>query len=124
MHVDFLLFIQFRENAEMWDLYIQFDGAKFVQTTMRRCDIRYLSLLGLMEKEGYGLCDSMYYVKDEGEGLHGLEILDSNYKVEEMLRKYDSSKKLVLTVMRDKRKEAIVVSPQKITEKLDYEVPL
>jgi hypothetical protein len=31
--------------------------------------------------------------------------------VEEMLRKYVSSRKLVLTVMRDKRKQAIVVSP-------------
>jgi hypothetical protein len=59
----------------MWELYIQFGGAKFVQTSMRRCDIRYLSLLGLMEKEGYGLYDSMYYAKDEGEALHGLKIL-------------------------------------------------
>ena len=65
----------------------------------------WFSLL-LMEKEGYGLCDSMYYVKDEGEGLQGLDLVDSQVKVDEMIRKYDSSKKLVLTVMRDKRKQA------------------
>jgi hypothetical protein len=57
-----------------------------------------------MEKEGYGLCDSMYYVNDEREGLHVLEIVDKNLKVEEMVRKYERSKKLVLTVMRDKSK--------------------
>jgi hypothetical protein len=37
--------------------------------------------------------------------------------VEEMLRKYECSKKLVLTVMRDKRRQAIVVSPEKNNEK-------
>jgi hypothetical protein len=66
-----------------------------------------------MEKEGYGLSDSMYYVKDEGEGLNGLEVVDNNMKVEEMVRKYERSRKLVLTVMRDKSKQAIVVSPLK-----------
>jgi hypothetical protein len=67
-----------------------------------------------MESEGYGMCDSLYYVKEEGEGLHGLELVDSNYKVEEMLRKDESSKKLVQTVMRDKRKSSsIVPSPVK-----------
>jgi len=66
-----------------------------------------------MEKEGYGLCDSIYYVKNEGEGLNGLELVDNNIKVEEMLRKYERSRKLVLTVMRDKAKQAIVLSPVK-----------
>ena len=81
---------------------------------MRRADIRFLSLLGLMEKEGYGLCDTMYYVKDEGEGLNGLELVDSNAKVVEMVKKYESSKKLVLTVIRDKRQQEIVLSPLKV----------
>jgi hypothetical protein len=34
-------------------------------------------------------------------------------KVDEMLRKYTSSKKFVLTVMRDSRNGAIVLSPMK-----------
>ena len=83
---------------------------------MRRCDIRFLNLLALLEKEGYGLCDSIYYVEAEGEGLNGLELVDSNFKVEKMVRKYDRSKKLVLTVMRDKRNQAIIVSPAKNKE--------
>ena len=80
---------------------------------MARSEIRYLNLLSIMEAEGYGICDTMYYVKDEGEGLAGLDAVDSSGKVEEMIRKYESSKKVVLTVMRDKRKQAIVLSPVK-----------
>jgi hypothetical protein len=98
----------------MWELFVQFDGVKFVQKSMPRSDIRYLNLLALMEKEGYGICDSMYYVKEEGEGLNGLDLVDSNFKVEEMIRRYENRKKLVLTVMRDKqRNNAIVLSPLK-----------
>jgi hypothetical protein len=97
----------------MWELFVQFDGAKFVQLSMPRSDIRYLNLLSVIEKEEYDMCDSMYYVKDEGEGLNGLDLIDSNLKVEEMVRKYERARKLVLTVMRDKRKQAIVVSPVK-----------
>ena len=97
----------------MWELFIQFDGMKFVQHTLRRSDIRYLNLLSLMEKEGYGMGDSMYYVKSEGEGLNGLELVDSNAKVLQMIKKYESIKKLLLTVMRDRRCQAIVLSPIK-----------
>ena len=97
----------------MWDLYLQFDGAKFVHKQMCRSDVRYLNLLSIIEAEGYGLSDSLYFVKHEGEGLNGLEQIDSNLKVEEMIRKYESSRKVVLTVMKDKRSRAIVVSPGK-----------
>ena len=80
---------------------------------MQRRDVRYLNLVTVMEQEGYGICDSMYYVKEEGEGLNGLDLVDGQQKVDEMIRKYESSKKVVLTVMRDKMKHAIVVSPVK-----------
>jgi hypothetical protein len=60
-----------------------------------------------MEKKGYCMCDSMYYVKDEVEGLNVLDLIYSNLKVEEMVRKYKYARKLVLTMMRDKRKQAL-----------------
>ncbi|CAM0877022.1 unnamed protein product [Alopecurus aequalis] len=101
-------------ESELWELYIQFDGVKFVHHSMRRSDIRYLNLLSLMEKEGYGMSDCMYYVKDEGEGLNGLELVDSNAKVVDMVKKYEATKQLVLTVIRDKRQQAIVLSPVKV----------
>ena len=52
-----------------------------MQKSVHRSEIRYLNLLHLMEKEGYGMCDSMYYVKSEGEGLDGLAVVDSSAKV-------------------------------------------
>lgn len=48
-------------------------------------------------------------MKAKGEGLQGLDIVDNNAKVEEMIRKYESTKKSVLTMMRNKRQQAIVV---------------
>jgi hypothetical protein len=55
-------YLSFRHDSNIWDLYIQFDGAKFVQSKMQWCDIRFLNLLSLIKKEGYVLCVSMYYV--------------------------------------------------------------
>jgi hypothetical protein len=75
-----------------------------------------------MEEEGYGIGDSLYYVKHEGEELNGLELIDSNFKVEEMVRKYCTSKKLVLTVMRDKRSRAIILSPVKRKESINIDL--
>ncbi|CAM0946298.1 unnamed protein product [Alopecurus aequalis] len=98
-------------NSDMWELYIQFDGVKFVQKSMRRSDIRFLNLLSVMEKEGYGICDTMHYVKYEGEGLDGLAAVDSNDKVEEMVKKYECNEKsrreeLKKTIAEMKRKRA------------------
>jgi hypothetical protein len=73
---------EFRYESEVWELYFQFDGAKFVQKRIHRSEIRYMKLLSVLEEEGYGMCDSFYYVKSEGEGLNGLELIDSNLKVE------------------------------------------
>ena len=102
----------FRLQSEIWDLYIQFDGTKFVQKRICRSEIRYLNLLSIMESEGYEFSDSMYFVKHEGEGLNGLELIDSHLKVEEMIRKYESTR-AVVTVMKDRRAKEIVVSPLK-----------
>jgi hypothetical protein len=78
--------------------------------------------LSVLEEEGYGMCDSFYYVKNEGEGLNGLELIDSNLKVEEMVRKYESSKKVVLTVMKDRRNRAIILSPVKRRESFNIDL--
>jgi hypothetical protein len=65
------VYFQFRYESEVWELYFQFDGARFVHKRIHRLDIRYLKLLSVMEEEGYGICDSLYYVTNEGEGLNG-----------------------------------------------------
>lgn len=55
----------------------------------------------------------MYYLNAEGEGLQGFHLIDNNANVAGMIRKNESAKKLVLTVMRNKRQHAIAVSPVK-----------
>ena len=57
--------------------------------------------------------DSMYYVKAEGEGLQGIDLVDNNAKVTDMIRKYEGTKKFVLTMVRNKVRYANVVSSLK-----------
>lgn len=44
-------------------------------------DVTFMNLVGLMESCGYGRKDFMYYEKEEGRGLTGLELIDNNSKV-------------------------------------------
>ena len=50
----------------MWDARVQFVGSGNLERKICRCDITYMNLLALIETEGYGINDSMYYVKHEG----------------------------------------------------------
>ena len=61
-------------------------------------EMNYLLLLALIELEGYGLDAYLSYVKDEGKGLEGIEVLDSDEKVEEMLDLFAEKKVLNITV--------------------------
>ena len=69
-------------------------------------DINYLTLLALVELEGYGLDAFLTYVKEEGKGLEGVEVLDSEEKLEEMLDLFVDKKLLNISV-----KKAIDPSP-------------
>ena len=48
-------------------------------------DITFYNLIALIELEGYGMIDFMYYVRDPGVGVSGMEELTDDDKVEEML---------------------------------------
>ena len=48
-------------------------------------DITYYNLVALMETEGYGFRDYMYYVRDPGLGIEGMEEIDDDDKLEEIL---------------------------------------
>ena len=54
----------------------------------------------LIEQHGYGYNDRMYYVKEKGKGLEGMEVVDSMAKVEEMLELFGKDKLLLLTVVK------------------------
>ena len=61
-------------------------------------DISYLTILALAELEGYGMDACLTYVKEEGEGLEGVEVLDSEEALEEMLDLFVDKKILNITV--------------------------
>ena len=48
-------------------------------------DITYYNLVALIETEGYGLNDFMYFVRDPGVGITGMDEICDDDKVDEML---------------------------------------
>ncbi|KAE8784948.1 hypothetical protein D1007_41376 [Hordeum vulgare] len=51
-------------------------------------------------EEGYTEADYMFYVKNEGQGSAGLQVIDTEDVVEEMLDQYDPEKLLNITVIK------------------------
>ena len=73
----------------IWDVRFNLDGKDNLERKLGRSDITFLNLLALIETEGYGICDSMYYVREEGIGSGGMELIDDMEKVNQMLAKYE-----------------------------------
>ena len=63
-----------------------------------------MNLLSLIETEGYGIADAMYYIREEGTGLAGMELIDGMEKVGKMVDQFQDSKCLNLTVFRGNNK--------------------
>ncbi|KAE8781016.1 hypothetical protein D1007_45771 [Hordeum vulgare] len=76
---------------------LYFQGRDNMERTMCPSYISFLNLIALVEtEEGYGSDDYMYYVKDQGIGMTGLFLLDSQDAVEEMI---DHSDYTILNVI-------------------------
>jgi hypothetical protein len=48
-----------------------------------------LNLFSLIEQQGYGIRDLMYFIKETGKGMAVMEIFDTMSKVKEMLNQYE-----------------------------------
>ena len=48
-------------------------------------DIPFYNLVALIETKGYGLGDYMYYVRDPGLGIEGIEEIDDDDKLDKIL---------------------------------------
>ncbi|CAM0870512.1 unnamed protein product [Alopecurus aequalis] len=89
-------------DDDIWDLRFNLDGTDNLERTMCYSDITYLNLLALIETEGYGINDKMYYVREPDIGVDGMELVDGTAKVEKMLKQYEQKKCLQLTVINGK----------------------
>ena len=56
-----------------------------LERTMMLSDITFYNLVALIETEGYGLRDYMYYVKDPGLGIEGMQEIEDDDMLEEIL---------------------------------------
>ena len=74
-----------RLNDEVWEVRFHFHDRDNLERSLNVDDITFYNLIALIELEGYGMTDFMYYVRDPGVGVSGMEELTDDDKVEEML---------------------------------------
>ena len=70
---------------DVWEVRLHFHDRDNLERTMCVSDITFYNLLALIETAGYGSKDYMYYVRDAGLGVAGLEEICDDDKVDEML---------------------------------------
>ena len=56
-----------------------------LERTMMLSDITFYNLVALIETEGYEVRDYMYYVKDPGLGIEGMQEIEDDEMLEEIL---------------------------------------
>ena len=89
-------------DDEEWEVRFHFFDRDNLERTICLSDITYWNLIALIELEGFSSRDYMYYVRDSGVGVSGMEELTDDDKVEEMLDDITSKGNNVvnITVMR------------------------
>ncbi|KAM0884032.1 hypothetical protein ACQ4PT_031266 [Festuca glaucescens] len=87
-------------DDEIWDVRFNLDGHDNLERCLGRSDITYLNLLAIIELEGYGINDCMYFVKEKDIGVAGMEELDGMSKVEQMIELYEEKKCINISVIK------------------------
>ncbi|KAM0927360.1 hypothetical protein ACQ4PT_002830 [Festuca glaucescens] len=87
-------------DDEIWDVRFNLDGQDNLGRCLGRSDITYLNLLAIIELEGYGINDCMYFVKEKDIGVAGMEELDGMSKVEQMIELYEEKKCINISVIK------------------------
>ncbi|KAI5006042.1 hypothetical protein ZWY2020_033285 [Hordeum vulgare] len=82
----------------IWDVAIHFQDLASLQLKLCSDDIVLSSVVALMETQGYGSTDSVYF--DKGIGFDGLEKIDTNAKLQQLKRQHKDAKLLNLSVYR------------------------
>ena len=62
-------------NDEVWEVRFHFHDRHNLERSLNVDDITFYNLIALIELEGYGMTDFMYYVRDPGVGVSGIEEL-------------------------------------------------
>ena len=70
-----------------------------LERTMMLSDITFYNLVALIETEGYGVRDYMYYVKDPGLGIEGMQEIEDDDMMEEILDHIVQQKQKIFNVI-------------------------
>ena len=95
------MYVHFRPE-DLWSIYFQFPGKKYALVKMSEREITYGSLVNVMVTNGYCKDDSLCYLKEEDIGLQGVCVIKGNIEVVRMLREFESTQTLSLTVIKGK----------------------
>ena len=87
-------------DDDVWDIRFHFCGVDYLERTLTKSAITVLNLLALLEEHGYGIRDSMYYVKEKGKGKSGMQVIETMKDVKNMLSLYDKEKIVNITVLK------------------------
>ncbi|XP_040251001.2 uncharacterized protein [Aegilops tauschii subsp. strangulata] len=69
----------------VWEVKMHFHERDNLERSLCISDITYHNLVALIETEGYGLNDYIYFVREPGVGIEGLVEISDDDKVDEML---------------------------------------
>ena len=64
-------------------------------------------MLAIIGIQGYDQNDSMYYVKKDGVGMSGMQLIRSDEDVEEMLELYEDKMCVTITVMKGRESDRV-----------------
>ena len=95
-----------------------------IERSMMMSDITFYNLVALIETEGYGFKDYMYYVRDPGLGIEGMEEIDDDDKLEEILDNIalQNQKILNVTVVRASSPNAASINTS--SNVIEQQIPL
>ncbi|KAM0824610.1 hypothetical protein ACQ4PT_070079 [Festuca glaucescens] len=67
-------------DDDIWDIRFNLPSEDNLERNVSQSDITVLNLLAMIECYGYGIRDTMYFVKEKGKGLAGMEVIDNMAK--------------------------------------------
>ncbi|KAM0850968.1 hypothetical protein ACQ4PT_052720 [Festuca glaucescens] len=105
-------------DDEIWDVRFNLDGQDNLERCLGRSDITYLNLLAIIELEGYGINDCMYFVKEKDIGVAGMEELDGMSKVEQMIELYEEKKCINISVIKRGSSLPVNINKPAVEEKI------
>jgi len=84
----------------VWDVRIHFHAQHNLNRKICSSDVTFLNLYALMHTQGYSFSDELYHMKNLGRGEEreqGLELIDTNIKLQQLKKEYEHS--LVLNLL-------------------------